>query len=262
MIIEDNRIIMLFKFGEQRWMEKLVEGNISFSCAGNFIHQALKTGNVVQGDPYEGVFARLKNSDPLIHDMIKKLGDDLELIDDHPYVLLRRKSSKLKPIFCLYGYKNTDALKECIGPKEGKNSIKHLFHDEMYSGFSNSLTAYNVIADSHRFAQVSFTKSNSFITRIKLALAVKGIGYKMDNVNYTEFEQDTFFIPPTQSYDELFYKFPRYQHQHECRICLKSMTFSNIYKRYNLEIGRLPNDEYEITNFPFYITTEVILKKV
>ena len=253
---------MLFKFGEQRWMEKLVAGNINFSCSGNFINQALKTGNVVQGDPYEGVFARLKNDDPLIGDMIAKLGEDLELIDDFPYVLLRRKSSKLKPIFCLYGYKNADALKECVNPQEGNNSIKHLFHDEMYYGFSNSLHAYNVISDSHRFAQVSFTKSNNFIMRIKLALAIKGIGYKMDNVNYTEFEKETFFIPPTPSYDELFYKFPRYQHQNECRICLKSISFENIYDRYNLEIGKLPNDEYKITNFPFYITTEVILKKI
>ena len=29
-----------------------------------------------------------------------------------------------------------------------------------------------------------------------------------------------------------------------------------------MEIGKLPNDEYKITNFPFYITTEVILKKI
>lgn len=261
--MDDNRIIILFKFGEQRWMQKLVEGNINFSCAGNFIDQAIKTGNVIQGDPYEGVFARLKSTDPRINAMRKELGNDLELIDDvYPYVMLRRKSSKLKPIFCLYGYKNSDALMDCANPQDGINSIKHLFHEEMYSGFSNSLSAYNVVSDSHRFAQVSFIQSGSFITRIKIALVIKGLGYKMDNINYTEFEKETFFITPTISYDELFYKFPQYKHQHECRICLKSISFENIYERYNLEIGALSNTEYKITHSPFYITTEAILKKI
>ena len=83
----------------------------------------------------------------------------------------------------------------------------------------------------------------------------------MDNVNYTEFEKETFFIPPTNSYDELFYKFPKYKHQHEARICLKKMSFSNIFDRYNLFVGEFHQDEYVITDAPFYLTTKVILKK-
>lgn len=259
----DDRIIILFKFGEKKWMQKLVDGNVNFSCAGNFINQAIKTGNVIQGDPYEGVFARLKVSDPRISDMIEKLGDDLEILTDtQQYVMLRRKSAKLKPIFCLYGYKNADALNDCTNPKIGNNYIKHIFHDEMYSGFSNSLLAYNVISDAYRFTQVSFVKPSAFVNRIKIALAIKGIGYKMDNVNYTEFEKDTFFIEPTSSYRELFYKFPRYKHQHECRICLKNMLFENIFERYNLEIPKLSNDEYRITHTPFYMTTNAVLKRI
>ena len=98
--------------------------------------------------------------------------------------------------------------------------------------------------------------------RTRIALAIKGVGYKMDDVNYTEFEKDTFFIPPTMSYNELFYKFPQYKHQHEYRVCLKSISFKNIYERYNLEIGKLLDDEYRITNSPIYITTDAILKRI
>ena len=93
-------------------------------------------------------------------------------------------------------------------------------------------------------------------------MAVNKVNSKIGYVNYTEFENDTFFIPPTKDYDELFYKFPKYKHQHEFRICLIDMIFDNIYERYNLDIGRLPTNEYRITNFPFYITTEAILKKI
>lgn len=53
-MVQDENAIILFRFGEQRWIDKFIEGDMSFSCSGAFIHQAMKTGNDVQGDPLEG----------------------------------------------------------------------------------------------------------------------------------------------------------------------------------------------------------------
>lgn len=259
--MNNNNVVFFFKFGEQRWMEKLVEGNINFSCAGNFIFQAEHTKNDVQGDRLEGVFARLFCDDIRIEEMKSQLGSDLEVLNDGKFKLLRRKSAKLKPIFCLYGYKAQDILDDCESPIEGVNTVKHTFHDEMYYGFSSAFQAPNVISDSRRFAQVTFTKSDNFIKRLRTFLCAQNIAYKMDNVNYIEFEKETFFIPPTDSYDELFYKFPKYKHQYEARVCLKKMSFNSIFDRYNLFVGKFSKDEYELTNAPFYLTTEAIFKR-
>lgn len=41
MIPNDNAII-LYKFSEKQWIQKLLDGELSFSCAGAFIFQAKK----------------------------------------------------------------------------------------------------------------------------------------------------------------------------------------------------------------------------
>ena len=57
-MIPNEHAIMIYKFNENRWIEKILEGKLSFSCAGAFIAQAKHTGNIIQGDKFEGVFAR------------------------------------------------------------------------------------------------------------------------------------------------------------------------------------------------------------
>lgn len=46
-MIPNGNSLILYKFGEYIWIEKLFEGEISFSCAGKFILQAKETGNKV-----------------------------------------------------------------------------------------------------------------------------------------------------------------------------------------------------------------------
>lgn len=70
-MVPDDHGVILFRFGEKRWIEKIADGNLSFSCAGAFINQAKKTGNTVQGDEYEGIFARLYPDDSRIDKMKK-----------------------------------------------------------------------------------------------------------------------------------------------------------------------------------------------
>ncbi len=65
MIPEENSLI-LFKFGATKWMKALKDGKVNFSCPGQYINIVKNTGNSEQGDLYEGVFARLKETDPRI----------------------------------------------------------------------------------------------------------------------------------------------------------------------------------------------------
>lgn len=243
-------------------MKKLTSGELSFSCTGNFINEAIKTGNNIQGDALEGVFARLKNNDDRIEQMKEKLKDDLEILEDtKPYVLLRRKSSKYKPIFCLYSYTYDDIYDECNNPKIGANLVKHNFHDDMYSGFAESLSIKNVLSPDEQFAQVVFSKSKNFLYRLKGTILLENHVFKISRVNYTEFEKEEFFIEPSATYNELFYKFPQYKGQNEARICLLDMDFNDYLERYSLNIGTLSDDEYKIEHTPFYFESTVILKK-
>lgn len=103
-MIPNEHAIMIYKFNKNRWIEKILEGKLSFSCAGAFIAQAKHTGNIIQGDKFEGVFARQHKDNPKIVIMRKKLGKDLEEIPDGDYIFLMKKR-KIKANFlrlCLY----------------------------------------------------------------------------------------------------------------------------------------------------------------
>jgi len=49
-MVPDNHALLLFRFSEHRWINAIIEGTLSFSCAGNFVEQAMKTDNNIQGD--------------------------------------------------------------------------------------------------------------------------------------------------------------------------------------------------------------------
>lgn len=259
-MVQDENAIILFRFGEQRWIDKFIEGDMSFSCSGAFIHQAIKTGNDVQGDPLEAVFARCKKDDALIEQMKSKLGNDLEIIPDGDHVFLRRESAKKRPIFCFYGYKAGDALHEREITKLGVNKIRHDFDTRMYEGFADNLKVCNVISESHRFTQLTLMP-DPFVKRVKIAMAIKGYGYTMKPINYTEFSKDTFFIEPTRHYDELFYKFPKYSYQYEARICLKDMSLPSIFDRFSVDIGHLTENEFKKTYTPMYMVFDAVIAK-
>lgn len=254
-MIPDNDIIMFFRFSEQRWIDAIIQGKLSFSCAGAYVHQAKTTDNEIQGDRYEGIFARLENDDKRITLMKDKLGNDLITIPDGDYTLLRRKSAMLKPIFCLYGYKAIDALRDAGEELHaGMNTIRHEFDPNMFAGFSGDWKS-TVIADDRRFT-VLILEPKPFVDRIKLSLLSNGISYKMGIVDYEKRGNKTFFIEPTSSYDELFCKDPMYAYQYEARICLKQIRFLSIFERFPLEIGKLPEGAYKIDHQPLVMFTK------
>lgn len=256
-MIPNGDAVLLFKFGEQRWMERLVAGEVSFSCPGNFVYQAKRTGNDVQGDIYDGIFARLEPDDPRIESMKNELGNDLEQIEDGDYIILRRRSAKLKPIFCMYSYTAGDILIDGSVDSSGYHNVRHDFDEKMYSGFSNSLEFRNVISEPYRFTQLTI-QPKPFIEQFKKAMRYYGINYVMKQVNYELFEQNTFFIQPTERYDELFYKFPEYRYQYEARICLVDMKFTNIFQRKNIKMGALDPNDYRVTHTPLYLNSGII----
>lgn len=241
-MIPNNHTIMYFKFNENRWIQKIQEGELSFSCAGAFILQAKRTGNYVQGDELEGVFARLHNSNPKIIEMRNKLGDDLEEIADGDFTFLRRESAKVKPIFCVFSYTAENVLQDGKIAKPGTQVVRFNFDQRMYDGFVTP-SAINVVSDSHRFT-LSLFQPKPFIDKVEKALLIKQKPYKVERINYIPMSQGEFFIEPTDDYRELFTKSKNYKYQHEERICLIKESFRTESERYLLHVGRFNKEDY------------------
>lgn len=241
MIPNDNAII-LYKFSEKQWIQKLLDGELSFSCAGAFIFQAKKTGNKVQGDEYEAVFARLDKNNPKIEEMRKILGNDLEEISDGDFIFLRRKSAKTKPIYCIFGYTAGDAIQDGAPQKVGPQKVKFEFDERLYEGFASE-NVKNVIADSHRFTFAAI-RPNIFVSKVKNALKLAGLAYEMRAVEYIDMHTGEFFIDPTDRYPELFIKSSEYKYQHEMRICLVDHKLSVFFDRFPLYIGKFNEGDF------------------
>ena len=258
-MVPDTNAILLFRFGENRWIQPIIDGTLSFSCAESFVRQAMKTDNEIQGDRFEGVFARLKHGDTKISEMEKLLGNDLQKSVDGDYVLLRRRSAMLRPIYCLYGYKAIDLLHDG-GDKihVGENVIRHDFDPRMFSGFSGGDWNSNVVANDKRFAVLTLLPQ-PFVDRVTIAMACNKLSYRMGPIDYELEAAETFFIHPTSNYDELFCKRPAYAYQHEARICLKDIILSSYFQRVSIYIGRLLDNEYHKEHSPFYFNIETTL---
>lgn len=239
-MIPDDSSIMLFKFGEYRWLNKLKEGEVSFGCPGRYIDIAKKGNNDEQGDIDEGIFARLKKGDKKIEEMANSLKEDLEIMDDGTHVKLRRKSSYRVPVFCFYTLTARDMLTKVHDV--GLQNVIHNFDPRIFSSFAPSEMAMNVLQRDFLFSTL-YIKPKPFLYFFAEAMIHKNIKYSMNSINYTEFEKDEFFINPTSKREELFYKSPRYKYQSELRICLHDVYVQDIYDRYNISIRRLP-DEY------------------
>ncbi|CAM4042446.1 hypothetical protein COLU111180_20645 [Cohnella lubricantis] len=237
MVPEENSLI-LFKFGATKWMKALKDGKVSFSCPGQYINIAKKTGNSEQGDLYEGVFARLKKTDPRIEQCGRKFGDDLEVLPDGEYVLLRRKSTYSVPTFCFYSFRGLDLLQNVTRP--GLQRVRHDFDERMYSGFSSN-AALNAHSDDAPATLI--IQARPFYEQIMKAIHREGFGAELSHINYKLFENEEFYIEPTDQRKELFYKFPKYRYQKEARILLHGLRIKKFDERYTLNIGPLPDED-------------------
>lgn len=211
------------KIGEEKWIKKLENGSACFSPINDYIEQGEKGNNNEQGDKYEGVFARLKKNDTKIHDMEDRLKDDLEEIEDGEYILLRRKSSRTVPVFCLYGFYKEDA--QMIELSSNNVKLELVPSSKMYNEFLNGVSS----TEEKKVAWTLFFSLGHLQQNIQTALDNKHVNYRFAKVQYDLFDGDEFFIEPTSDYPELTHKAKRLSYQKEIRWVLPNIHQSTKY---------------------------------
>lgn len=270
-MIKENHAIALFKIGKKKWMDKLIKGNINFSCCGKYVQEAIIDKNEIQGDAYEAIFARLKETDPRLQQLRMKYCDDLEEINVGEYVLLRRKSALKIPVFCLYGYKAKDLIEDNEIKRSGIQLLQQTIDMRMFEGFSNKFSMNNVLSEDERF-QALIIDPKGFRKRLEEGIDLinkipettidneifvsascnKNMHFEMKSVNYSLFQKETFILNVTDKYEELFYKMPEYSYQREARMCITNRELVDINKRFNLKIRPFNLDrDIFIINQPF-----------
>ena len=211
------------KIGEEKWIKKLENGSACFSPIADYIEKGEKENNNEQGDKYEGVFARLKKNDTRIHDMEDRLKGDLEEIEDGEYILLRRKSSRTVPVFCLYGFYKEDA--QMIELSSNNVKLELIPSSKMYNEFLNGVSS----TEEKKVAWTLFFSLGHLQQNIQTALDDKHVNYRFAKVQYDLFDGDEFFIEPTSDYPELTHKAKRLSYQKEIRWVLPNIHQSTKY---------------------------------
>lgn len=228
----------ILKVGENQWMKKLYDGQLSFSCAQAYIDQGIQTNNQEQGDPDEGIFAQLRIGNLLIARMRELLGDDLEEYQRGGFIMLRRKSACRKPIFCVYtirAFDFEDQLRHA-----GLNRVNIPINQKIYE---NLLTAHpvNVLScaeQEKRKLMSVFFNSEPFFSAVDKALRCRYCEpMRSDAVEYDIKDDTEFFVKPDDNYNELYHKRERYSYQHEVRFLLPRKTLGRKRSRFNMIIG-------------------------
>lgn len=217
-----HNIEICMKISKKQWIESLRNGTACFSPVGVFINQAATSGNNEQGDWYEGIFARMRKTDLRLPELKVRLGDDLEIIDDHDYVMLRRKSIRKLPIFCMYGIdKNELVVQEDTMYKEAGEwigKVRYDFPEKMYKG---SLDEDDVWA--------FYVSAGHFHDALDVALQGKGLTFRKTVVAYDIDPDAEFYIEPDEQYSELDHKRKDLAYQHEIRYTLLNFPREEYY---------------------------------
>jgi hypothetical protein len=259
-MISSDQSLGIFKVGSYLWMKRLHDlGEISFSNACNFVAQARATGNNEQGDTHEAVFARLLPNDSRINEMKDLLGKDLEIAPDGKYMLLRRRSSKFVPLYCLYTLRDTDFTDQL--KHEGLNTVEHEIPQEIYAGFTAAFTNSNVMS-TDMLPAIVFFQSDPFFKSIDNTLLSNGYTFSRKAIEYSKMAPDEFFISPTDKREELFSKRPRYKYQREVRYIITNKMMHHLSERLNITSPVYsPKDKHLFLNVPIGIKLDVIAQK-
>ena len=256
-LIPNDHSLMLFKFGEYRYNEMIKQGTLSFSCIGNFIEIAKKTGNVEQGDLDEAVFARLKRNDPRIKKCEDMLKEDLEIIEDGAYLKLRRYSSNLIPTFCFYSLRPTELLEQNDVSK-GNNLLRYNIDERIFNSFANKAQG-SILKSQYTYSQLIIQPAVlvCLLTKsVYLDNRKEGIVLKTKYIDYSIKENEEYYIEPTEERLELFAKESRYKYQNEARICLLNKKLGSIFERYNFKIDKLNDESAQILRSEVYLQIE------
>lgn len=244
----EQTIYGYIRFDNEEQLKKITDGKLTFSCAKNWIDEENMGGSTFRGDSLEAVFARVRKNDERIKKCKDDFGEDLEIIDDGEFVYLRRKSSELVPILCLYGIKEENFTAKEID--EHTVDFEFEFPDDMYKHFSGD-----------QKSSALFIQANPFKKAIQDVLSKRGIKYHMKFVKYIDKKNDEFYIEPTDSRCELFYKTrgDTYDWQQEVRIILSSILMNSESKREEIAFEKM-NDK-DIVPFDVRVKMHVIGKR-
>ena len=210
----DETLVLCIKISQKQWIEKLQAGSAWFGAINNYIEEAETSNNNEQGDRFEGVFARCKKNDPIIQLYQTQFGEDLEIIHDGKYCLLRRKSSRYLHAFCMYGIKNSD-IKQIENVQFVDGVYTGNFHynidPKMYSGF---------LQDGSDASQVAgyYCSAGHINDAVERSLRAKGYQWRRSVVEYDVDLSSEFLIEPLPHYPELWHKRKDLAYQHETRI--------------------------------------------
>lgn len=213
------QVLYCMKIAKPRWAKSLRDGTAWFGSVESYIQKAQKDHNDEQGDAFEGVFARVGRFSNELINCMKKFGNDLEIIPDGEYCLLRRKSIRKACVFCMYGLTPQDFLP--IGGLYYIDGVKvcdfqHTVSQKMFEGF---------LDDKEKAASVcaSIGHLNEAISK-----GASDVGY---TIRRQELKYDLDFtrefmiagIEPGSPYEELFHKQKRFSYQHELRSLLSNV---------------------------------------
>ena len=210
----DSQILFGMKFSEKRWLESLRNGTVCFSPVGDFIRQGQITGNNEQGDKYEGIFARLRRDDSRIAEMANLLKDDLQIIDDGGYFLLRRKSCYTVPVFCIYGGYPEDGrilVRNELPNGDYKTTIAFI-PSKRFNNFNTSTSEGNNADSWYMGFSIGHMEG-----AINHELDTNNVKYNFRKVRYEIPDEGEFFIFPDPDYPELMYKTKHFSYQKESR---------------------------------------------
>lgn len=203
-------VVLFVKVSQKQWVESLRNGTVCFNPVDIFIKKAELENNNEQGDKYEGVFARLKTSDELVNKLKIRFGEDLEIIPDVDHVLLRRKSARKVPIFCIYGVRKNELepIKNSVHKVDGEYFCTVIYHfpQKIYDGFLG-------INDVWGF----YASSGHFLSAIEKVFIKNKLNCKKAIVNYDIDLDKEFYFEPDDEYSELIHKRKDLSYQHEIR---------------------------------------------
>ena len=164
--------------------------------------------------------------------MKELLGSDLEILPDGDYMLLRRISSCLVPIFCLYTMVASDFSNQVV--EEGINPVELQLPQKIFDEFIQHPRSSETSID----VQIAciFFQAQPFEAEIERAVSREHLLYVKRLVDYTLKGQQEYLIEPTLERNELFFKEPRYEYQHEIRRILPKFLFQESSLRFPLYI--------------------------
>lgn len=205
-----DNIEFIMKISAEKWIRILRDGSAYFNLVDYYITKAHETGNNQQGDKYEGVFAHIKKSDLRLNYIKKKLGDDLEMIDDGDFVFLRRYSARKKHVFCMYGVLRSDIIldQSSVFCENGEwiGKGRYNFPEEIYTNFLDDNDVWGF-----------YSSAGHFCDEIEKSLKEKKLEFRKAKIIYDIDINSEFMLDLNDTYSELNHKRKDLDYQHEIR---------------------------------------------